>query len=113
MHLLLKTLITALIVVAVSEVARRHTLMAAVLASLPLTSVLAFIWLYVDTHDTARISALSYDIFWMVLPSLLLFISLPMLLKSGISFPLSLLASCAITAVGYAAFLWIKSHVAF
>ncbi len=51
MYFFLKTLITALIVAGVSELAKQYSLFAAAIASLPLTSILAFIWLYEDTKD--------------------------------------------------------------
>lgn len=89
-YLILKTLISAVIIVAVSEVARRSTIIGALVASLPLTSLLAFIWLYRDTGDTAQIAALSANIFWLVLPSLVLFLALPVLLRRGFHFPLAL-----------------------
>ena len=57
---------------------------------MPLVSFLAFIWLYVDTRSVEKISALSYGIFWLVLPSLSLFIALPWLLKRTENFFLSL-----------------------
>ncbi len=81
--------------------------MAAILASLPLTSLLAIIWLYLDTKDTSSISQLSYSIFWVVLPSLSFFIALPLLLKSGMNFWLGLAITCLITAVFYFAFIFI------
>ena len=68
---------------------------AAILASLPLTSLLAFIWLYGETGDTGKIASLSVSIFWYVLPSLVLFIALPLLLARGIDFWLSLLIASA------------------
>src|SRR5262245_40083777 len=92
-----KVLLTALVVVAVTEIAKRSTLWGAVLASLPLTSLLAFAWLYLDTADTARVSELSYGIFWLVLPSLVLFLLLPVLLRLGWGFWSSLGAACVAT----------------
>ena len=62
-YLVIKTLISAVIIVAISELSRRSSLLGALLASLPLTSLLAFIWLYRDTHDTEKIAALSTSIF--------------------------------------------------
>jgi hypothetical protein len=58
--------------------------------SLPLVSVLAFIWLWRDTGDTVRIAALAQSTFWFVLPSLPMFLVLPVLLRSGAGFWLSL-----------------------
>ena len=97
----IKILLTAVLVVSVSEVAKRSSFWAAALASLPLTSVLAFAWLYIDTGDAPRVAALSQGILWLVIPSLVLFIALPLLLRAGLGFWLSLVASCACTAVAY------------
>lgn len=98
-YLMIKTLVSALIIVAVSEIARRSSVVGALVASLPLTSLLAFIWLYRDTGDAAKIAALSTSIFWLVLPSLVLFLSLPALLRRGVHFPSALaLATVAMLA---------------
>lgn len=85
-----KVALTALLVVAVSEVGKRSTIAGAVLASLPLTSLLAFVWLYTETGDVQRIAALSHGIFWLVLASLPLFLILPALLNAGCNFWASL-----------------------
>jgi hypothetical protein len=97
----LKIGLSALILVAVAEIAKRNTFWAAALASLPLTSVLAFVWLYLDTGDVQKIASLSVSIFWLVLPSLLLLVLLPILLRSGWGFWLSLALSSAATALAY------------
>lgn len=98
----LKVLISAVLIVAVSEVAKRGgTFWGGVLASLPLTSLLAFVWLYWDSHDPAKVAALSWSIFWLVLPSLTLFIALPLMLKRGLAFPLSLSMSLVIMVAAY------------
>lgn len=93
MHLLIKTLISAALIVAISEIGKQNSWLAAMVTALPVTAVLAMIWLYQDTRDQALISALSINIFWMVIPSLAFFIALPMLLKRQVPF---------YAAVGYA-----------
>lgn len=103
----LKILLTTALVVAVAEVGKRSSLWGAVLASLPLTSLLAFIWLYLDSSNTQSVAALSTSIFWLVLPSLLLFVTLPLLLKAHLPFWPSLLASCVVTIVSYFAMIWV------
>ncbi len=103
MYAALKVLLTAVIVVAVSEVAKRSTVLGALIASLPLTSLLAFIWLYGETGDTQKVGALSKSIFWYVLPSLVLFVMLPMLLARGWGFWPSLGAASAVTFLAYLA----------
>lgn len=106
LYVTLKVLLTSVLVVAVSEAAKRSTLFGAIIASIPLTSVLAMIWLYVDTGDTEKIARLSTGIFWLVLPSLVLFVSLPVLLRSGVDFYASLGASIALTIGAYFAMLY-------
>jgi hypothetical protein len=101
MYLMLKFVLSAAIVVAVSEIARRSTFIGALVASLPLTSLLAMIWLYRDTGDAARVATLSSEIFWLVLPSLLLFLALPWLIRRGIGFYAALSVAAACTAIGY------------
>ena len=94
--------LSALILVAVAEMAKRSTFWAAALASLPLVSLLAFVWLYLDTGDVQKVAALSSGIFWLVLPSLLLFVLLlPLLLRNGLGFWLGLAVSSAATALAY------------
>lgn len=97
----IKVLVTAVLVVAISEVAKRSTVIGAIIASLPLTSLLAFIWLYGETGDTSRIASLSVSIFWYVLPSLVLFLALPVFLGHGLGFWPSLAAASALTFVAY------------
>jgi hypothetical protein len=97
----IKILLSASILVAVSEIAKRSSLLGALLASLPLTSLLAFVWLYVETSDVQKISELSWNIFWLVLPSLALFLVLPLLLKQGWGFWLSLALAALATAACY------------
>lgn len=97
----LKVVISALIIVAISEIAKRSTGLAALLAALPITSLLAFIWLHFDGSSSEQISELSIQIFWLVIPSLLLFLLLPMLLKYGLNFWLSLGLSASATVISY------------
>ena len=68
---------------------------------MPLTSLLAFVWLYLDTGDVQKVATLAGGIFWLVLPSLLLFVLLPILLRLGWGFWLSLAVSSAATALAY------------
>lgn len=97
----IKIAVTAVLVVAISEVAKRSSLLGAVLASIPLTSVLAMIWLYADTGDAAKVADLATGIFWLVLPSLVLFIALPLLLRAGYPFVPSLGVACGLTVAAY------------
>lgn len=101
MFYVIKVLVTTLLIVLISEVSKRSSLAGAVLASVPLVSVLAMLWLYIDTKDIERVSALSSSVFWLVLPSLVLFVLLPLLLKIGWGFYLSLGVSLVATVASY------------
>ena len=105
----IKVLLTSVLVVAVSEAAKRSALFGALIASIPLTSVLAMVWLHVDTGDTEKIARLSTGVFWLVLPSLVLFLSLPILLRAGLDFYPSLAISTALTVAAYFTMLYILS----
>lgn len=101
----LKVLVSALLIVAITEIAKRSSGFAALVASLPLTSLLAFIWLHVEGTPVSEIAGLSSQIFWLVLPSLALFVLLPLLLRQGLGFWLSLGLASAATIVCYLAML--------
>ena len=101
----IKIFVSALLILAISELAKRHSGFAALLASLPLTSLLAFVWLHVESTPNEQLALLSGQIFWLVLPSLVLFLSLPLLLRAGVNFWLSLLLAMATTALCYLAML--------
>jgi hypothetical protein len=106
---ILKILISSIFIAASTELARRSTLFGAVLISLPVTSVLAIIWLYRDTGDIAQVQNYSMGIFWAVIPSLILFVSLPLFLKQGIRFEFSLGLSCLATFLSYLLFGFLLS----
>ena len=99
----IKVLVTAVLVVAVTELSKRSSFWGAALASLPLTSLLAFVWLHADGAQAERIAGLSMGIFWLVIPSLVLFVALAALLRAGVPFWASLAVSCVATSVAYVA----------
>jgi hypothetical protein len=105
-YTILKVAISAALVVGISEIAKRSSFLGGLLGSQPLVSLLAFVWLYQDTRDTAKVAALSISIFWLVLPSLLLFIALPLLLKHGVSFYPALALATILMLAGYAAMVF-------
>ncbi len=110
-YYIVKVFITAILVVLISEISKRSSLIGAILASLPVVSILAFIWLYIDTKSVEKISELSIGIFWLVIPSLSLFIALPLLLKSKVNFYASLIISCAIMVLLYFTMVFILKRL--
>lgn len=97
MHYIVKIAITTALVIIISEISKRSTFFGALIASIPLVSILAIVWLYIDTKDISRVIDLSTNIFLLVVPSLALFISLPLLLKQEINFYLSTTLAIVIT----------------
>ncbi len=89
-YLLLKALLSGLIVAAASEVARRWPGIGGLIVSLPLVSLLAFIWLWRDSGDPERVAQLSQSTFWFFLPSMPMFLALPAMLRAGLGFWLAL-----------------------
>ena len=100
-YTIIKVIITSLLIVAVSELSKRSSLFGALLASLPLISVLAILWLYIDTKDVGKVADLASSVFWLVIPSLVFFISLAILLKKEFNFYLSMGLSASVTAGCY------------
>ena len=100
-HYVIKIVLTTFLVVAVSEIAKRSTFLGAVLASVPIVSVLALVWLYIETKDVGKAASLSYGILWMVIPSLVLFVLMTVLLRREINFYISLGISVSATVSCY------------
>ena len=110
-YVLLKALLSGAIVAAASEVARRSSLLGAVLISLPLMSILALVWLYRDTRDTGEVASLSWSILLVIAPSVVFFVVLPLALRNDAGFWVALSVACAATAVSYAVWIWIARRI--
>jgi hypothetical protein len=95
------------LIVAVSEIAKRYPGFGALIASLPLVSVLGMIWLWHDKPDPENMAAHATATFWYVLPSLPMFLLIPALLRHGADFRVALAAGCVLTVALYAAVTWI------
>ena len=106
LYLAAKSLLSGVIVAAVSEIAKRSPALGALILSLPLVSILAFIWLWRENADPERIAALSQSTFWFILPTLPMFLLLPALIRNGAGFWPALGLSCLLTALLYAAMVW-------
>jgi hypothetical protein len=101
LYLAIKALLSGIIIAIISEIARRYAGFAALVASLPLISLLGMIWLWRDTRDPVRLAAHAEATFWFVLPSLPMFLIVPLLLRQGVGFWPSLGAGCALTILLY------------
>jgi hypothetical protein len=93
---IIKTLIAALIIVGVSEISKRSNALAAMLLALPIVSITAFVWIYVESQDKIKIADISQKTFWYVAPTLPMFLLLSWMLKHNYNFYLSLLVCCVL-----------------
>jgi len=103
LYLGLKAALSGIIIAAISEIAKRWPGFGALVASLPLISIMGMLWLWRDTHDVVRIAAHVEATFWYVLPSLPMFLIIPLMLRKGIGFYPSLLTGCGVTIALYTA----------
>ncbi len=106
-YAVIKALLSGVIVLIVSEVAKRYPGWGGLIASLPLVSLLGIIWLWRDTSDTVRVAAHAEATFWFVLPSLPMFLVFPALLRANVTFWPALGLSCALTMALYALTIWL------
>jgi hypothetical protein len=106
LYLAIKAAISGVIVAIVSEVAKRYPGFGALIASLPLVSVLGMMWLWHDKPDVPNMAAHVEATFWFVLPSLPMFLLMPWLLRSGVSFWAALAIGCGLTILLYLLMTW-------
>jgi hypothetical protein len=103
--LLTKFALSAAVIVLVSEVAKRSDKAGALIASLPLVTLLALVWLHVEGQPQEKVAHHAWYTFWYVLPTLPMFLAFPFLLPR-IGFWPSLFASAVITLASFGAFAW-------
>ena len=99
--LVAKSLLAGATIVAIGEIGKRQPTMAALVASLPLVSVLGMILLWIGRPDPTNMARHAQATFWYVLPSLPMFLLIPALLRAGLGFWPALVAGCALTVVLY------------
>ena len=95
----LKFIISALVIVLASEIAKRSTVLSAIIIALPLVSLLTFIWIYSESKDVVMIAKLSEEILYFGLATVPLFLILPYMLRNGYSFLIAMIFSCAASAL--------------
>tara|TARA_B100001057_G_scaffold467236_1_gene525178 strand:- start:396 stop:743 length:348 start_codon:yes stop_codon:yes gene_type:complete len=105
MYFFIKVIISALVIVLVSEIGKKYTWAAAIIVALPLTSLLAFTWLYIDTKDVQKVIDLSFSTIVMTIPSVVFFIILPIMLKLKQNFTFSLIIAIFTTSLMYVIFI--------
>ena len=101
-----KGLFSGAVIVTASEIAKKSAVFGALVISLPLASIMSMTWLYNDTEDTAQVADFAESILWLVIPSMLLFLILPFLLRRGWGFEVSMALGIVATIVAYGAGMW-------
>ncbi|MBC3882018.1 DUF3147 family protein [Undibacterium sp. LX40W] len=99
-YLSAKYLITAAVVVVISELAKRSDKLGRLLAALPLVTLLTLIWLYIENQSPDKIANHARFTLWYVLPTLPMFLAFPWLLER-LGFWLALFASALISLVSF------------
>ena len=97
----IRALLSGLIIAVIAAIGRKAPALAALVASLPLISILGMIWLWRDTSDTKLLADHAEATFWYVLPSLPMFLLIPVMLRGGAHFWLALTAGIALTIILY------------
>ena len=103
--LVAKALLAGAMIAAIAELGKRLPAMAALVASLPLVSVLGMIFLWLARPDAENMAVHSQATFWYVLPSLPMFLAIPAMLRAGMNFWLALALGCVLTVALYLAMM--------
>ena len=101
-----KGLFSGAVIVTASEIAKRSAVFGALVISLPLASIMSMTWLYNDTEDTAQVADFAESILWLVIPSMLLFVVLPYLLRRGWGFEAAMAVGIVATIIAYGIGVW-------
>lgn len=102
-----KLFITSLLIVIISEIGKRYSLAGALLAAIPLVSILAMTWMYVDTGSTESAVSFSQRIVWLIAPSMTLFLVFPLLIRKGFGFYPSMAVAIVMTIAAYYSVIFI------
>ncbi|HEY9189266.1 MAG TPA: DUF3147 family protein [Sulfurovum sp.] len=106
-YYIIKLVITSLLIVLISEIGKRYSLVGALLAAIPLVSILAMTWMYIDTQSSDSAVEFSKRIVWLIAPSMTMFIAFPILIKKGMGFFPSMFISVSLTIFAYYSVIFI------
>jgi hypothetical protein len=112
LYFILKAAVSGILIAVISEVARRYPSFGGLIASLPLVSLIAIIWLWNDSGgDRALVAGHAHATLWFVVPSLPFFLVLPAMLERNINFWLALLIASAMTIILYLIAIWFAGRL--
>ena len=113
MPVTLKYLVTAALIVAISEIAKRSDKIGALIAALPMVTVLAMTWMFFEIkgeEQTEKIANHAWYTFWYVIPTMPMFLLMPWMLRRGIHYGWTLLAACVLTASCFFITAWVMKR---
>jgi hypothetical protein len=111
LYLIIKAALSGAIIAIVSEVAKRYPGFGALIASLPLVSLLGMMWLWRDKPDVPNMASHVEATFWFVLPSLPMFLVMPWMLRHGVAFWPTVVTGCALTILLYLTMIWLGPRI--
>ena len=109
-NLLGKGIFSGAVIVAASELAKKSTIFGALVISLPLASIMSMTWLYNDTKDNEQVADFAESILWLVIPSMVLFLILPVLLRRDWELEYVMAIGITMTIVTYATGIGIAKY---
>lgn len=101
-----KFLVSAAVIVFATKIQLFNDRLSALLIALPLTSLIAMVWMRRDGQDREQIANHAEATFWFVLPTLPMFLLLPWMLRNGWGFGVALAANCALTVILFFLLVW-------
>lgn len=104
--LIIKTLLTAVLVVLITEVAKMHTKLGALISAMPIVLILTLVWLHFERQPNAKLAEYSLYTFWYVLPTLPMLLAFPLLLNHWGFWP-ALLGCLCLTVILFILFAWL------
>jgi hypothetical protein len=109
MLLFIKVITSALIITIATELARQNKFLAAIIISLPLISLISFVWIYIEQKNTENLAVMSMEVFWLMLASIPFFPIFSYMLKAQYGFWVSLGVGLMALMVAYVFIISIKS----
>ena len=108
---ILKILVSGVMIWLVGEVGKKSGKMGGLILSLPVTSLIALFWLWIETHDASKVSSVSKETLIFIIPSFVFFIALHLFLERQLNFYFSFAASILLTMSAYFAFFKIRGEI--
>ena len=97
----IKIIVGGFLIALVSELSKRYEVISTMIISMPIISIITYIFIYVEQRDLPKIARMSHDMVYLMIPSFAFFLLMPIFISKLDNFWLSLLLSAALTAVFY------------